>query len=124
MEYVSRAINVSRRRDTLSVSHHREVAKFYADADANLILIIRAGLNPGDEVRYGITENPEHPGAYQWEALDDPTAGTIITRAIAPYVDFTVMAEIERHESAMTRRFRDAVSTWLADLAPEGDGDD
>jgi hypothetical protein len=30
---------------------------------------IRAGLNPGDEVRYNISENFEKPGAYQWEAL-------------------------------------------------------
>lgn len=47
----------------------------------------RAGLNPGDEARYDIAENPERPGTYQWEALDDGTAGELITSAVAPFID-------------------------------------
>jgi hypothetical protein len=59
---------------------------------------IRAGLNPGDEVRYGIPENPDHPGAYQWEALDAKSAGELIERAVAEWVDFKAMRKVEKQE--------------------------
>lgn len=78
---------------------------------------VRAGLNPGDEVRYRIPENFEHPGAYQWEALNDATAGEVITSAMAPYVDFDVMAQFENDAKAMTLQFRERAAAWLGELA-------
>jgi hypothetical protein len=41
----------------------------------------RAGLNPGQEDTFGIPENPDKPGSFQWEALNDDAAKTIITEA-------------------------------------------
>ena len=67
---------------------------------------IRVGLNPGDEVRYSIPENFEHPGAYQWEALDDDAARELITSAVGRYVDYDLMAERAALETETTQRFR------------------
>ena len=75
---------------------------------------IRAGLNPGDEVKYNIPENPEHPGAYQWEALDDDAARELITRAVSPYVDYNAMNEIAELEAKTTQRFRDYMARFEA----------
>jgi hypothetical protein len=67
---------------------------------------IRAGLNPGDELRYNIPENFEHPGAYQWEALEDSAAGELITGAVAQFVDYDRMGEVEELEAEVTAQFR------------------
>lgn len=63
---------------------------------------IRAGLNDGDPERYGIPENPEHPGAYQWEALSDESARQIITQAVAPYLRHDAIQVVEAKEQAAT----------------------
>lgn len=76
---------------------------------------VRIGLNPGDETLYSLPENPDHPGAYQWESLRDDDARALITGAVEHYVDFSVMAEIEKREAAATARFR----AVMADLALE-----
>ncbi len=60
---------------------------------------LRVGLNQGDGERYGIPEDFEHPGNYQWEALDDSTAGGIIRNALDQYVDFDVVKETEAEET-------------------------
>jgi hypothetical protein len=67
---------------------------------------IRAGLNPGDEVRYSIPENFDHPGAYQWEALEDSAARELITGAVAQFVDYDKMEKIEDLETEVTAQFR------------------
>jgi hypothetical protein len=75
---------------------------------------IRAGLNPGDETRYSILENPDKPGAYQWEALDDRTAERIITSAIAEYVDVSQWEELREREQEGTEEFRRKYKKFLA----------
>lgn len=67
---------------------------------------VRAGLNPGDEKRYNLPENFDHPGAYQWEALPDSGARELITATVGRYVDFAVMAEVEHEEQLATESFR------------------
>ncbi len=66
----------------------------------------RAGLNPGDEVKYNIMENPEKPGTFQWEALDHDTAGRVIQNAIYPYIDHRQFEETEHRERDVTHRFQ------------------
>ncbi|NLV47005.1 MAG: hypothetical protein GXY07_21195 [Candidatus Hydrogenedentes bacterium] len=61
----------------------------------------RIGLNPGDGKRYGIPEDFEHPGNYQWEALNDETAGSLIKDALKHYVDLQVINEIREEEAAV-----------------------
>lgn len=75
---------------------------------------IRAGLNPGDEVGYGIMENPEKPGTYQWEALSHDTAGQIINESIEPFVDYDCFKFAEQQENSITRQFRFRWSQFIA----------
>jgi hypothetical protein len=48
---------------------------------------IRCGLNDGDGERFGIPENFEKPGVYQWEALNDDLARGLITSSIERFID-------------------------------------
>lgn len=47
----------------------------------------RAGLNDGQEDDFDIPENPEHPGTYQWEALTDEAARTVLAQALSTIPD-------------------------------------
>jgi len=76
------------------------------------IEFIRAGLNPGDEVRYHIPENFEHPGAYQWEALDATVAGELIRNAVAAHVDTRAMDAITRDEVRAERALTAYLRQW------------
>ena len=62
-------------------------------------------------------ENPEKPGTYQWEALDDDLAETIITEALGEYLDDegwgAAEEEGERREVAWEH--------WWADNKPTVD---
>lgn len=77
----------------------------------------RAGLNPGDEVTYDIAENPERPGTYQWEALDDDTAGRVITDALAPYVKPELGKDCETEDDRRIEAFRE----WWKTNQPDAD---
>ena len=81
---------------------------------------IRCGLNPGDEVRYNLHENPEKPGTYQWEALDDEQASRLLVSSVAQYIDFDAMAAIESQEDKITARF----SAMVPELARQLMADD
>jgi hypothetical protein len=80
------------------------------------IKFIRAGLNPGDEVDYNIPENPERPGTYQWEALDDETAREVIETAVYEFVDHGLQnaAVAEQHE--ITGRFKENWTEFINGL--------
>jgi hypothetical protein len=51
------------------------------------ITFIDAGLNAEQVQRWGVPENIERPGAYQWEAVTDDAARGIIESALEPYID-------------------------------------
>ncbi len=68
---------------------------------------IRCGLTAEQVRRYRVPENIEHPGAYQWEALTDDGARTIITSNLDRFLRHGAFSEIEAQEHA--------VSKWLAD---------
>lgn len=78
---------------------------------------IRAGLNPGDENTYDLPENPDRPGTFQWEALDDNAAEGLITGAIASYVD----ASQEDVCQAEDDRRTDAFKEWWDEHGPSAD---
>lgn len=67
---------------------------------------IRCGLTQAQVDRYGVPENFEKPGEYQWEALSDPAAREIITDNVAPYLRHDAFAEIERTERDATEWVR------------------
>lgn len=67
---------------------------------------VRCALNPGDEVTYNIPENPDKPGQYQWEALDDAAAGKLIAEHVGEFISQGVFSEIEAQERQITARFK------------------
>lgn len=80
----------------------------------------RAGLNPGDENTYEISENPDRPGTYQWEGLDDEEAGRLITSAVAEYIDAEAAEESEAEGERRTEAFGDWWQASGPDVADLG----
>ncbi len=74
---------------------------------------VRCGLNPGDEVTYGIPENPEKPGTYQWEALNDEAAKQIILDWTGRFVSQGAFSATEALESEITGRFQERYAEFL-----------
>jgi len=70
----------------------------WCDADFDFV---RVGLNEGDGERYGLPENIDKPGCYQWEAVGDQLAREMITGAVARYVDQNIVkaTKTESHEA-------------------------
>ncbi len=66
----------------------------------------RVGLNPEHVDRYSIVENPERPGSYQWEGLDDAGAEELIGEA-NDHIDMDLLAQVTDEEDDITRRFRE-----------------
>lgn len=77
--------------------------------------IFHCGLSYEQAVKYNVPENPEKPGEYQWEALDDTGAAEIINEAIKKYVDVKLIDEIEGREIELTEEFREKLSELTFD---------
>ncbi len=77
------------------------------------IEFIRAGLNPGDGERLGLPENPDKPGSYQWEALNDEQAGAIITAAINKYYDHEAADKVRQYEHEVTEDFSEKIESFI-----------
>ena len=77
---------------------------------------VRAGLNPDHPALYGIPENLERPGCWQWEALDDGTAAELITSSLSQFVDAGKMTAHQLEQEAAIARLRTAMkhieTTW------------
>jgi hypothetical protein len=79
---------------------------------------IRCGLTADQVAQYGVPENFEKPGDYQWEALPDEAASEIITTSIEPFVRHDAFSKTQDEEWK--------VSEWargeLAGLADKWEG--
>lgn len=71
---------------------------------------IRVGLNDEHIQDYGVTENPERPGTYQWEALSDVGAQELIAVA-NDYIDLDAIEEIEGIEDDTARQVREHLAS-------------
>lgn len=65
----------------------------------------RLGINEEQIEDLDIPENPDRPGTYQWEALDDEQASTLIDSA-NELLDITAFEKIGKQEEAITRRLK------------------
>jgi hypothetical protein len=71
---------------------------------------IRCGLTMDQVIKYGVPENIDKPGDYQWEALAgdlEYAAGEIIQESIEPYVRHDALSKLDDVEGAATDRLRD-----------------
>lgn len=89
----------------------------WCDADFDFY---RIGLNSGHEIEYDLTDNPEKPGTYQWEALPDndnkPYARNMIKNAVAEFIDESRYAAIEEEGSRISQRARAALASEFGDI--------
>jgi len=67
---------------------------------------VHCGLTSEQVNEWNVPENPEKPGEFQWEALPDEGAQTIITEAVSPYLRQDAFSEMERKETEATRWVR------------------
>ncbi len=74
---------------------------------------IRVGLNQDQADALNIAENPEKPGTYQWEALNDEQAGQLILDAVREFWSEDVVREVDEEEQAATKRWQGAIARWL-----------
>ena len=74
---------------------------------------VRCGLNPGHEAEFSLMENPEKPGTYQWEALDDAGARELIQRNLLEFVSPGRYSEVEAREQVITTAFREAFDEFI-----------
>ena len=94
---------------TIPESAIRDIRE-WCDADFDFY---RAGLNPGDELRYNIPENPDKPGTFQWEALDDSTAKELITSTVAQFIDTEIFKKAEDTQQQITHRVQAKLTAAL-----------
>ena len=74
---------------------------------------VRVGLNEGQGEEMGIPDNPEKPGTYQWEALDDDQAGRMIQEAVAEYYDADALAEAKGDQEVVTEAFKERFQEFI-----------
>lgn len=74
-----------------------EVALYEAEEFQRNFQFIRVGLNEQQVIDYGIPDNPERPGTYQWEGVSDEAAQELIGFA-DQYLDQEAFDSVERRE--------------------------
>ena len=66
---------------------------------------IRVGLDTDTVLRYGVPENPERPGTFQWEGLEDDAARELI-RVADDYLDLEAFEKTEERAKGFTDKVR------------------
>lgn len=69
----------------------------------------RVGLNEEHVLEYSIPDDPDNPGKYQWEAVNDQAAREIITGALDARLRQDAISRVVAAEESMTRKFRAAL---------------
>lgn len=82
---------------------------------------IRVGITGEHVARWHMPDNPERPGTYQWEALDDQAASELILGAVREFWDEGVVGEVAQEEQDATGRFREAIESALQALEDSED---
>jgi hypothetical protein len=70
------------------------------------------GLTKDQIAQYGIPENPEKPGQYQWEALTDPQAKEIIEGALRSHLDLDLIKRCKRLGEKFTKQWRNKIKRF------------
>ena len=88
---------------------------------------IRIGINDEHVKDLGISEDPEHPGKFQWEALDEKAAEKLINKVFNHWdrevVDNTITNE-DRASNIWSGAVGDAIEEAKEQLDDEGGSDD
>jgi len=74
----------------------------------------RVGLSLEQVKMFGIPENPEHPDAYQWEAMTDAQAKELILGSLTKYVK-PLPSMLEEKEKVVSGRIHKALAEILTE---------
>ena len=66
----------------------------------------RVGLTAEQASAFGLPENPERPGTWQWESLTDVQAASLI-QPVRELIDLDAWQQVEAQEREATARFRE-----------------
>jgi len=78
---------------------------------ANAISFHRVGLNLEHISHFDIPENPERPGTYQWEALTDEQAASLINKAES-YLNKDAIAHVDKQQYEIEERWQKFLDTY------------
>lgn len=81
------------------------------------------GLTETQAEQYGVPDNPDRPGSYQWEALDDAAAAEIITAALAENLDLSLMDKAAEEAAEFKAKWDGRLAEALEVLDEEPDDD-
>lgn len=81
--------------------------------------LIWCGLTKEQAEKYEIPENPEKPGQYQWEALDDEAAAEIIKVAVATWLDLGVIEKVNKSTLKREKKWRELIAEAIAKTLQE-----
>lgn len=94
-----------------------EGEEVWANSDKSFTFY-RVGLSKTQvkKLRPKIAENPEKPGTYQWEALNDKQAGMLIKDAVAKYWDEKINSKIVDKATEATERVQKRLEEVVREL--------
>lgn len=124
---------LAKKLEIITATYHKPIrVKYFGDYDRKGFLILdaalkdirawckapfiieRVGLTLEQVKQFGIPENPEHPDAYQWEALTDAQAKELILGSLTPLVK-PLPPALEEKEKVVSERIRKAMSDILTE---------
>ena len=96
---------------TIAEVVRRDVAK-WCDVSFEFIF---CGLDIDQVNDWNIPENPDHPGTYQWEALSDEGAQSIIEEWTEQYIDTYLVGKLKERGDQAGKQARDALKPIAED---------
>jgi hypothetical protein len=85
-----------------------------AEAINKILTFERVGLNQEHITRWGLPENPERPGEYQWEALSDDQARELILGSIQKHWNIDAIKELEKRENEDASKWQEIIEKVVA----------
>ena len=83
------------------------------------VKIYRCGLDVAQQKKYGLPENPESPGKYQWEALDDEAAKEIISEGLEAFLNDGACDKAKEREQEIAQEAQEILKEKLSEYLEE-----
>ena len=77
--------------------------------------VIRVGLTLDQAEQYGMPENPDKPGEYQWEALTDDQAHELIDRGLLEHLNQDAFARARAAAEDRIQLYRDELVSYYTE---------
>ncbi len=77
---------------------------------------IRCGINDEQIDTLEIPENPDKPGTYQWEALDEDQAENMILDNLSKYIDLDRVQSVIRKEEKLENLWKDKIDNVIDEM--------